>query len=606
MRRKQPVTPQRSEPRQSEPGGSGQAPAGFSAFSPTEERTGPGPSVVLGGGPKPGQSPKGSDTDERRAAGGGRYEFLSPLNWRVPTRLVAILLIPVIIGLVFGGLRVNTSFDDWVKADKALKTADLARTATVLADALENERDFTAAPRITGNDPNGDVKKYRGLTDQALAAYNKAFAKVKDDATLSRRNEAFQLLVADLPHLRDNAYKPELFATATPAAYSAMFAPLLAIDNSVGFGSSSETSRGRSIYAMSLAKASASTQRVLMTHLLVGIGTNTVTRYENVELIQTLLVSAKLEQTAISEFTTGSTAEDAKVYADAIGEQASADLRSPHRMPGGQAIPTVQGLMNIGLAYSAAASAGETKGKEQARATFEAATAEGLNLDNWTQATGGHINTLRNTENKLLDQVVAGAANIKSRAQTDAILNSAIVIAALALAGLLTGFIARSMILGMRVLNSAALEIANHRLPDLVEKLSKTDPDRVDTSVAQIPLWGKDEIGEVARAFDQVHAQAVSLAAEQALLRGNLNAIFSNLSRRSQSLIQRQLALITDLENNEADPDQLENLFKLDHLATRMRRNGENLLVLAGEEPGRRWNTPVPLVDVLRAAASEV
>jgi len=128
----------------------------------------------------------------------------------------------------------------------------------------------------------------------------------------------------------------------------------------------------------------------------------------------------------------------------------------------------------------------------------------------------------------------------------------------------------------------------------------------VDTQVAPIPINTQDEIGEVARAFDQVHREAVRLAAEQALLRGNVNAIFTNLSQRNQGLIQRQLELITELENNEADPDQLENLFKMDHLATRMRRNGENLLVLAGEEPGRQWNQPVPLVDVLRAAASEV
>lgn len=78
-----------------------------------------------------------------------------------------------------------------------------------------------------------------------------------------------------------------------------------------------------------------------------------------------------------------------------------------------------------------------------------------------------------------------------------------------------------------------------------------------------------------------MHREAVRLAAEQAMLRGNVNAIFTNLSRRNQSLIEGQLTLITDLENNEADPDQLENLFRLDHLATRMRRNGENLLVLA-------------------------
>ena len=158
----------------------------------------------------------------------------------------------------------------------------------------------------------------------------------------------------------------------------------------------------------------------------------------------------------------------------------------------------------------------------------------------------------------------------------------------------------------MRQLRNAAFGVAEQRLPMLVDQLSRTDPGRVDTRVAPIPITSTDEIGEVARAFDQVHREAVRLAAEQALLRGNINAIFTNLSRRNQSLIEGQLTLITDLENNEADPDQLENLFKLDHLATRMRRNGENLLVLAGEEPGRRWDQPVPLVDVLRAASSEV
>ena len=82
--------------------------------------------------------------------------------------------------------------------------------------------------------------------------------------------------------------------------------------------------------------------------------------------------------------------------------------------------------------------------------------------------------------------------------------------------------------------------------------------------------------------------------------------MFVNLSRRSQGLVERQLKLIDELETGEQDPDQLANLFKLDHLATRMRRNSENLLVLAGEDAGRRWGRPIPLVDVLRAATSEV
>ncbi|MDH6580837.1 nitrate- and nitrite sensing domain-containing protein [Kitasatospora sp. MAP5-34] len=606
MRRKQPVTPQRrSEPRQSEPAGSGQNPTGFSAFTPTEDRT-----AAVGAAtpplPGPGQSRR-PDGKESRA---GRYEFLAPRNWRVPTRLVAILLIPVVIGLVFGGLRVNTSFDNYTKADHAEKTARLARAATDVADALENERDLSAIPLLTGSDDQGIVPKLRAKTDTALAAYKTAYSQVGSDALLARRDDAFQQLLVDLPHLRQYAYSPELFATATQAAYSTLMGPLMAYDNSVGFGDSSVTSRGRAIYAMSLSKASASTQRSLMLGLLVGIAQGRTTKYENVELIQSLLVSNKLEQVSLNEFNTGSPPEDIQIYANALVAEADADAHAALKMPDGTTVPSMQGLMNIGLAYIQAASAGMGDNSPQATAAAAAAAQSakdaGLTPDRWMQATASHMVPLKTTESTLLDQVVADAANIKNSAQTDAILNSAIVIASLALAGLLTGFIARSMILGMRVLNSAALEIANHRLPDLVEKLSKTDPDRVDTSVAQIPLWGKDEIGEVARAFDQVHQQAVSLAAEQALLRGNVNAIFTNLSRRSQGLIQRQLALITELENNEADPDQLESLFRLDHLATRMRRNGENLLVLAGEEGGRRWNTPVPLVDVLRAAASEV
>ncbi|MGW6918924.1 sensor histidine kinase [Kitasatospora sp. NPDC054939] len=605
MRRKQQVAPQRrSEPRQSEPNGTAPDQSGFSAFTPAEERPQAAPAAQPPTAGSPGR-PGAAAEPEAGPTGSGKYDFLRPRNWRVPTRLIAILLIPVIIALVFGGLRVNTSYDGWVKASRAENTAKLAKAATELAEALENERDKSLIPLLTKQDPNGEVQKLRTTTDEALKAYRAAYEVTKGEGELKYRHAGFQNVVAFLPHLRDHAYGKDLFATATQSAYSVMLAPLLAYDNSVGLGSSSITSKGRAIYAISLAKASASTQRALMLHLLVGISAETTTRHENTDLIQQLLISQKLEQVSISEFNTGSAPEDQRVYADAMVAQANAEQRAAYRMPNGSA-PTMYGLLALGAAYQQAAAEGQTKGKDAADKAYKEAKDSGLTPENWNQAANTHINTLRTTEVTLLNDVVQEAVDLKDRALNDMILNSVIVLAALVLAGVLTGFTARSMILGMRTLNTAALEIANTRLPELVEKLSKTDPDRVDTSVSPIPLHGKDEIGEVARAFDQVHRQAVALAAEQALLRGNVNAIFTNLSRRSQGLIQRQLALITDLENNEADPDQLENLFKLDHLATRMRRNGENLLVLAGEEAGRRWNTPVPLVDVLRAAASEV
>ncbi|HEX2375642.1 MAG TPA: ATP-binding protein, partial [Actinomycetota bacterium] len=103
-----------------------------------------------------------------------------------------------------------------------------------------------------------------------------------------------------------------------------------------------------------------------------------------------------------------------------------------------------------------------------------------------------------------------------------------------------------------------------------------------------------------------VHRVAIQVATEQAALRKSIGDMFLNLARRSQSLIDRQLELIDDLERTEADPDALENLFRLDHLATRMRRNAEDLIVLSGAEPARRWSQPVPLVDVVRAALAEV
>ncbi|GAA1416687.1 nitrate- and nitrite sensing domain-containing protein [Kitasatospora putterlickiae] len=615
MRRKQQVAPQRrSEPRQSEPNGTAPEPGGFSAFTPAEERPQAAPAPQQ---PKPGQeqtSGQGAGTGSAPGSGSGtddtgpkssRYDFVRPRNWRVPARLIAILLIPVVIALVFGGLRVNTSIDGFVKADRALRTATLAKAATELAEALESERDKTLIPLITKQDPNNEVTKARSTTDAALKAYNAAYEASDKSGELPRRHETFESVVVYLPQLRAAAYADNLFAPATVSAYSVMYAPLLSYDNSVGLGSSNLTSKGRAIYAMSLAKASASSQRALMLQLLVGISAQKTTRYENVDLIQQLLVAQRLEQTALTEFNTGSAPEDVAQYSAAQVAQAKADQHAAYRMPNG-GVPTMQGLLSLGTAYTQAAATGQSQGKDVADRAYKDAKDSGLTPENWNQAANTHIASLRSTEVALLDDVLVDAAQLRDNARFDAILNSLIVLVALILAGVLTGYVARSMILGMRTLRNAALEIADHRLPELVERLSKTDPDRVDTNVTPIPLHGKDEIGEVARAFDQVHRQAVALAAEQALLRGNVNAIFTNLSRRSQSLIQRQLALITDLENNEADPDQLENLFKLDHLATRMRRNGENLLVLAGEEAGRRWNTPVPLVDVLRAAASEV
>ena len=216
------------------------------------------------------------------------------------------------------------------------------------------------------------------------------------------------------------------------------------------------------------------------------------------------------------------------------------------------------------------------------------------------------VSSLHAVEQGLMSSVIGQSGGLRGRAITAALLEGFAVILVLALALLFTVAVGRSMTRPLRRLRTGALEVAGVRLPDTVRRMSESDGARSPLEVEPIDVDSTDEIGEVARAFDQVHREAVRLAANEAALRGNVNAMFVNLSRRSQSLVERQIRLIDDLEQGEQDSERLANLFQMDHLATRMRRNSENLLVLAGHELSRRWSEPVALVDVLRAAVSEI
>ena len=218
----------------------------------------------------------------------------------------------------------------------------------------------------------------------------------------------------------------------------------------------------------------------------------------------------------------------------------------------------------------------------------------------------GTMSAIRTVEQNLVAATISRANALHRSAIITAAVIGAAVLIVLLLALLLTTVVGRSMVRPLRRLRSGALEVAGVRLPETVRRMSDSDGAGVPLEVEPIDVDSLDEIGEVARAFDQVHREALRLAANEAALRGNVNAMFVNLSRRSQSLVERQIRLIDDLEQGEQDPDRLSSLFQMDHLATRMRRNSENLLVLAGHDASRRWNQPVALVDVLRAAVSEI
>jgi signal transduction histidine kinase len=230
----------------------------------------------------------------------------------------------------------------------------------------------------------------------------------------------------------------------------------------------------------------------------------------------------------------------------------------------------------------------------------------GLDPVVWNRDMSEKIADTRKVAGGLLGQIDSRANALKSDATRSLLVTILITVLLLIVVVLVSTVVARSLTRPLRKLRSDALDVAGHRLPEIVRRLSQSEGADEGVEIEPIGVTSTDEIGEVARAFDQVHREAVRLAADEALLRGNLNAMFINLSRRSQSLIERQLSLIDSLEQSEQDPGRLSSLFRLDHLATRMRRNSENLLVLAGHEVARRWSQPIPLVDVLRAAISEI
>ncbi|MEU7467886.1 nitrate- and nitrite sensing domain-containing protein [Streptomyces sp. NPDC044984] len=548
------------------------------------------PSRTAAPAPVPGPEPTAAP-----AKSGGR---LSPRNWRVTTRLNAILLIPVLVGLVMGGFQVKGSIDTWNEAEDAENTARLVQASLTYANALYNERDVTAVPLLQGkgkNDP--DVTKARAATDKAADAFDEAAQNMPDKPGLKRRMELFREAEPQLTALRAGAYTSKLKGVATEEGYVTVAHPLMEFANDLGLGTGNITSYGRTVYAISLTKSALSLQRSIGMHMLVKPGpTDSQLASQRVALTS----YAYLERIAIEEYRGGGTEADVEKLeqtAQRIQAEGTAMARdAKQRDPDYVAPPAKPETMISELGRLPSTDAA-------ARAEL---AAQGITPANWWSVNTLKFDGYREIESDLTDTAVSEAAQIADDAQRDALITGAAVVIALLAAFILAGMVARQMSRSMRQLRNAAFGIAEQRLPMLVDQLSRTDPGRVDTKVAPIPISTTDEIGEVARAFDQVHREAVRLASEQALLRGNINAIFTNLSRRNQSLIEGQLTLITDLENNEADPDQLENLFRLDHLATRMRRNGENLLVLAGEEPGRRWDQPVPLVDVLRAASSEV
>ncbi|GHH72308.1 hypothetical protein GCM10017673_27180 [Streptosporangium violaceochromogenes] len=245
-------------------------------------------------------------------------------------------------------------------------------------------------------------------------------------------------------------------------------------------------------------------------------------------------------------------------------------------------------------------------------ATLEKAIATGSGdrlppeAQRWKQATDGLATTF--------DQLGAAASTTLAERSQSVATGIMVRIAAAGGLGLIAviASIAISVRFGRRLagelagLRSAALDLADVRLPRVVERLRRGEEVDVRAEAPPIGTDGSVEVRDVAQAFGSVQRTAIGAAVGQANLRRSVSQVFVNLARRKQALLQRQLTLLDNMQRRASDPESLEDLFRLDHLTTRMRRHAESLIILSGAAPGRVWRRPVPVVDIVRAAVAEV
>ncbi|MGI5207323.1 sensor histidine kinase [Spirillospora sp. CA-108201] len=223
----------------------------------------------------------------------------------------------------------------------------------------------------------------------------------------------------------------------------------------------------------------------------------------------------------------------------------------------------------------------------------------------WKTTADSNLTRLRGLELSVSAGAEKRAQPISEGIITRVVLAGALGLLAVVATLALAIWVARSVIRELRRLRREAIDLADVRLPGVIRRLRRGE--EVDVGAEAPPLsFGTREIDQVGEAFNAARRTAIQSAVEEATLRRNVSDVFVNLARRSQTLLHRQLKLLDSMERRIETPDDLEDLFRVDHLATRMRRHAEGLIILSGQAPGRGWRSPVAIVDVARAAASEV
>jgi HAMP domain-containing protein len=490
---------------------------------------------------------------------------------------MAVAVIAILADLTLGGLRLAATAENTTASSRVTQLAVLGQRVTGLAQALEDERDQVAGFIAAGRPGQGvgpveaaeshthEVEGQVKVAAQGIGASFPAATQAKVTIVLDR--------IADLGGLRQAAVHTKLPSLPVIMDYSAAIADLFSLNDEIAQGDADPTVADsvRALGDLSRLEEAASRQRALLSAAL------TEGRFEPGALAD--LINAQSAETGyLQAFQATATPELQQAFSDQVtGTQVDqAQLIEQRVITTGS--PQTDGL-------------GLPAGSPSAQ---------------WYSAMTGTLTPIRAVEGQLTGSIIAQSQTLQAAPQRSALLTVLFMAAVLIFLLAATLVVARSLVLPLRRLKNGALEIAVDTLPARVRELTERPGSDPNLDIQPISVDSADEIGQVARAFDRVHAEALRLAGNEAILRRDNSAMFVSLSRRSQSGIDRLSHMITTITTGHPDDSLRADLAGMDRLLTRMRRNCENLLVLAGYEAVHKWGSPVPLTEVTRTAAAGI
>jgi signal transduction histidine kinase len=498
-------------------------------------------------------------------------------NWRLPVKVAAVLAVPAIAAIGLGAVQIHGNVTQAGSYARIQRLIELRTALMPLTDDLQNER-WLAAEKLgttTKVDPATFDKQAAKVDKDAASAMSLGDKLLDPNSAAGIRYEGLVGQLAGLRALHQESVNGVDVITVI-SNYGQMISAVLDLDEALNTQLSDPGLTGTSIalYDIEVAHEQIRQQEAIG---VVGIARGQLVDTE----LTTVRSSDVLLQDRLSDFQVVATQGQLTTYQQ---PSTTNDINDREQL--------AQALLSNGQTLLLVGSAGST------------GEPLGVTASSWIGASDAAVTQLTSLESELADELRSTSAALQDDASDAAGIGAVVLFAILLLAVGVGIIVGRHLLRSLSILRKTALEVAEHQLPNVVADIERGKLQGL--SIEPVPVHTHEELGQLARAFDAVHGQAVRSAVGQATLRSNLRNIFVNLSRRSQSLVERQLRLMEGLERNEEDPQQLANLFKLDHLATRMRRNNENLMVLSGDDPARRSNHPLPLADVLRAAVSEI